>query len=156
MEDKKQKIISYIIIISSILFVAILGSVFVNLGMNWFNGLRKPSEFVPNILIPIVWTIIYSIFAVVLCLWVSKQELSKKMIVLLIVNGVLNILWCLIFFTLQQKLLGLVAIILLLIMAYVLVLEIKKTNKLYYYLTAIYPIWVSIATTLNLALWILN
>ncbi len=156
MEDKKQKIISYIIIISSILFVAILGSIFVNIGMNWFNGLRKPSEFVPNILIPIVWTIIYSIFAVVLCLWVSKQELSKKMIVLLIVNGVLNILWCLIFFTLQQKLLGLVSIILLLIMAYVLVLEIKKTSKLYYYLTAIYPIWVSIATTLNLALWILN
>lgn len=156
MVEKKQRIISYIVIIASILLIAILGSIFVNIGMDWFNALKKPSEFVPNILIPIVWTIIYGVFAIVLCLWVSKEQINKKVIILLIINGVLNILWCLIFFTLQQKFLGLVTIILLVIMAYALVLEIKKTSTLYYYLTAIYPIWASIATTLNLALWILN
>ena len=156
MEDKKQKINSYIIIIASILVVAVLGSIFVNLGMDWYDTLKKPSEFVPDILIPVVWTVIYVIFAIVLCLWVSRQGLPKNIVVLLIINGILNILWCLIFFTFKQKLLGLVTIILLLIMAYVLVQEIKKSNKLYYYLTAIYPIWASIATTLNLALWILN
>jgi len=100
---------------------------------------------------------IYIIFAVVLCNWVStKGYIPTKTIVLLIINGVLNILWCLIFFTLKQTFGGLVSIILLLISAYISVDNIYKENKVYGYLTALYPIWASIATTLNIALWILN
>lgn len=156
MKINKSKILSYAIIIASLLVVAILGSVFVNLGMEWFNGLVKPSQFVPNFLIPIMWTIIYIIFAVVLCMWVSKIKLPTETLVLLIINGVLNILWCLVFFTFNLTFLGLVAIILLLIVSWMLILNIKKYNKIYYYLTLIYPVWVSIATTLNIALWVLN
>lgn len=156
MKTNKEKIKSYIIIIASIVAVAVLGSIFVNLGMEWFNGLDKPSQFVSNILIPIMWTIIYITFAVVLCIWVGKDNLPIKTIVLLVVNGILQVLWCLIFFTFNQTLLGLVAIILVLISAYLLIADIYKQNKVYTYITAIYPLWVSIATTLNLALWILN
>ena len=154
--ENKQKIIRYIIIISSILFVAVLGSIFVNIGMDWFEGLTKPEQFVPSFIIPIVWTIIYVLFMVTLCLWASKGSIPKNIITLLIINGILNILWCLVFFTLNQTFLGLVAIVLLLIMSYYLVLNICKYNKLYFYLTTLYPIWASIATCLNLALWILN
>ena len=156
MRTTKQKTISYILIIASILLIAGLGSLFVNLGMEWFEGLNKPTQFVPNFLIPVVWTIIYTIFAFVLCFWTAKEKLPKDILILLIANGVFNILWCLIFFTLNQTFLGLVSIIFLLILAYLLVGKIKKYNKVYYYLTAIYPVWVSVATCLNLALWILN
>ena len=65
MKTNKQKIISYIVIIASILLVAVLGSVFVNLGMDWFSSLETPSKFVPSFIIPIVWTIIYVVFAIV-------------------------------------------------------------------------------------------
>jgi len=34
--------------------------------------------------------------------------------------------------------------------------QIYKYNKAYALITAIYPVWLSLATTLNLALWILN
>lgn len=153
---KKQKIVSYIVIIVSILIVAGLGSVFVNLGIDWFNTLNKPSQFVPNWLIPVVWSVIYAIFAIVLCLWVSKKPIPKNIIWQLVINGVFNILWCLTFFTLNLTFLGNVTIVLLLIMAYVLIISINKYEKTYSYFTAIYPIWVSIATTLNMALWILN
>lgn len=156
MTEKNRKIVNYIIIIASILLVAGLGSLFVNLGMNWFDSLNKPSQFPPNFIIPIVWTIIYVIFAIVLCLIVWKQNLQKKTIVLLIINGILNILWCLIFFTLNQTFLGIVSIVLLAIFAYLLVLDIKQYKNLYFYLTAIYPIWATIATCLNIALWVLN
>jgi tryptophan-rich sensory protein len=47
-------------------------------------------------------------------------------------------------------------IILNLIASIVLWLDIYKYNKNYAYFVAIYPIWLSIATTLNLAIWILN
>lgn len=152
----KSKIISYIVIIGSILLIAGIGSLFVSLGMSWFNGLAQPSEFVPSFVIPIVWTTIYAIFAVVLCLWASKEELPIKTIVLLAINGALNLLWCLLFFTLNSSILGVISIVLLLIASWLLIFNIFQNKRLYGYLTLIYPVWVSIATTLNLALWILN
>lgn len=143
-------------IVLPILVVAVLGSVFVNLGSDWFNALNKPSQWIPNFIIPIVWTIIYISFAVVLALWTNKEELTKSTIILLIINGVLNVLWCLIFFTLKQTFLGNVTIILNLIFGVALWINIFTKQKVYSYVLAIYPIWLSIASTLNLALWILN
>lgn len=143
-------------IVLPILVVAVLGSVFVNLGSDWFNALNKPSQWIPNFIIPIVWTIIYISFAVVLVLWTNKEELTKSTIILLIINGVLNVLWCLIFFTLKQTFLGNVTIILNLIFGVALWINIFTKQKVYSYVLAIYPIWLSIASTLNLALWILN
>lgn len=156
MKTNKQKIISYIVIIASILLVAVLGSVFVNLGMDWFSSLETPSKFVPSFIIPIVWTIIYVVFAIVLCNWVSKENLPKSTLILLIINGILNVLWCLLFFTFNQTLWGLIAIVLLLISAWILILDIYIKKPNYALFTLIYPVWASIATTLNLALWILN
>ncbi len=146
----------YVIIIISILLVAGLGSIFVNLGLDWFNELNKPSQFVPAFVFGIVWTIIYALFAIILCIWVSKSELDKSTITMLLINGILNILWCLIFFTVNNAILGLIAIIVNLIFAYLLIINIFSRVKIYGYILSIYPLWISIATTLNLALWILN
>ena len=151
-----NKFVSSLKFIIPIIAVAVLGSVFVNLGMDWFNLLTKPSQWIPNIVIPIVWTIIYLAFAVVLVLWQNKAKMTTQTIILLIVNGLLNILWCLLFFTLNLTFVGNIAIILNLIAGFLLVADIFKTQKLYGYILIIYPVWLSIATTLNMALWILN
>ena len=156
MKTNKQKIISYVVVIVSILMVAVLGSVFVNLGMDWFSTLKTPTKFVPSFIIPIVWTIIYLVFAIVLCNWVGKENLPKSTLILLIINGVLNILWCLFFFTFNNTLLGVISIVLLLISACLLIVDIYSNKPNYALFTLIYPVWASIATTLNLALWILN
>ena len=157
MKTEKTKILSYFLIIFSIGVVAGLGSLFVNLGMGWFSGLDIPTQFPPNFIIPIVWSVIYIIFAIVLCSWISsKGFIPGKIVFLLIVNGILNILWCLIFFTLEQTFGGIISIILLLISSYILVYNIYKEKKIYGYFAALYPVWASIATTLNIALWILN
>lgn len=150
------KFVKSLCVILPIVAVAVLGSVFVNLGMEWFNGLTKPSQWVPNFVIPVVWTIIYLAFAVILVLWQNKESISKRTITLLIVNGVLNVLWCLIFFALNQTFLGNIAIILNLIAGFWLVWDISKSKKIYSLILLIYPIWLSIATTLSLAMWILN
>ena len=148
----KKIIISFAVIIA----VAVLGSVFVNLGKDWFNALNKPSEWVPNIVIPIVWTVIYVAFAVVNFIWLKNEDIPKSTVILMLINAVLNVLWCLIFFTLNQLLLGNIVILLNLIAGFVLIVNIFGNKKLYGYILCIYPIWLSIATTLNLALWILN
>ena len=152
----KQKIVKSLYVILPIALVAGLGTLFVNLGMDWFNALTKPSQWIPNIVIPIVWTVIYLTFAMILILWQNKESIPTKTKVLLIVNGALNVLWCLIFFTLNQTFSGNIAIIINLVAGYWLWLDILKQKQIYGYILTIYPIWLSIATTLNTALWILN
>ena len=156
MEMKKEKIIKIILVIVSIAIVAILGSIFVNLGMDWYATLNKPTQWIPDILIPIVWSIIYATFGIILSIWVSKYNIPLSTTVLLIINGVLNVLWCLLFFTLHLTFVGNITIVLNLIFAILLLVNISKQNKIYSYILAIYPTWVIIATTLNTALWILN
>lgn len=148
----KKIIISFVVII----LVAALGSVFVNLGMDWFNSLKKPTQWVPNVVIPIVWTVIYLSFAVINFIWLKNDDIPKSTVILMLINGVLNVLWCLTFFTLKLLLVGNIVILLNLIAGFVLIVDIYKYKKLFGYILSIYPIWLSIATTLNLALWILN
>lgn len=139
-----------------VVIVALLGSVFVGLGMEWFSELIKPSRWIPNIVIPIVWTIIYLLSATVLFLWQRNGKIPTEVWVLYVINGVLNILWCLLFFALNLTLVGLIVIILNLIFGYYLLLKIRGENLFYYMLSFIYPVWLSVATCLNIAIWILN
>ena len=152
----KSRFLNSLFIIIPIAIVAGLGSVFVNLGMDWFNTLVKPTQWIPNIVIPIVWTIIYLTFAVILIIWQNRGKIPTKTIVLLIVNGTLNVLWCLMFFTLNLTFVGNIFILLNLVAGYWLWIDIIKQQKLFGYILTIYPLWLSIATTLNIALWILN
>ncbi len=147
---------SIIISILCVLFVAILGSIFVNLGMDWFDTLTRPTQWIPNIVIPICWTIIYVLFAIILSLLFKTKRITTKIIILSIVNGILNILWCLVFFTLHQTLLGNIIIILNTFFGVLLQVQLDKTNIWYTKLMWIYPIWLFIATSLNNCLWILN
>lgn len=152
--DKKK--LNIIISISAIVVVAVLGTVFVNLGMDWFNSLNKPSQWIPNFVIPIVWSVIYISAGIVLILWNTNPKPPLKTNILFILNGIFNVLWCLVFFTLKQTFLGNIIIIINTILAFILVVNIFKENKLYGYMLSIYPIWLCLATSLNTAIWILN
>lgn len=145
-----------VITLVSIVAVAGLGTLFAQLGMGWFDNLQKPTEWIPSWIIPIVWTVIYLLFAYVLVKWQNKTPLTKENIVLLIINGVLNVLWCLVFFTLNQLFLGNVIIIINALFALRLYFEICKEDALNGMLISLYPIWLCVATTLNIAVWILN
>lgn len=154
--EKLSKTSKIIIAIASVVIVAVLGTVFVNLGMDWFNGLVKPTQWIYNFVIPVMWTLIYLLAIVVLYLWINNGKLPTNILVLFVVNGILNVLWCLVFFTLKLTFLGNVVIVINTIMAIVLIYQIFKYNNFYGYLLSIYPFWLCLATTLNLACWILN
>lgn len=151
-----SKLNKFLKIVLPIIVVAGLGSLFVMLGMDWFADLNKPLQWIPDFIIPIMWTIIYVSFGVILWRWVDKAKLPTKTIVLLVVNGVLNVLWCLLFFALKQTLGGNIVIILNLIFAILLWKDINKQERVYSYVLSLYPIWLSLATSLNTAIWILN
>lgn len=154
--EKKDFILKNVITNIAIVLVAVLGSVFVALGQDWYSSLIKPTEWVPSFVFGIVWTIIYVLTAIMLFVWQKHSKPRAEVYVLLIVNGILNVLWCLVFFTLNQLLLGAIIILINLIFAFWLVLRTNKYSGFYALLIAVYPVWISIATTLNLATWILN
>ena len=151
-----KKLKYQILAVVSVIIVAVLGSIFVNLGMEWFNSLIKPMQWIPNIIIPIVWTIIYITSAVIIILLIKNNQMTVKSLGLFVLNGIFNILWCLAFFALHQTFIGLIVIIINLILGWLLFNELSQLNNTYAYIIVIYPIWLSIAITLNLCLWILN
>ncbi len=151
-----KKLKYQLLAVASVIVVAGLGSLFVNLGMDWFNGLLKPTQWIPNILIPIVWTIIYALAVYILWKNIKEDEMDKSRTILFVINGFLNILWCLVFFTLNLTLLGGIVIILNLVFGWILVVNLFKSDNWQNKLMIVYSIWLSIATSLNLCLWILN
>lgn len=144
-----------ILSIVMVVLVAVLGSIFVNLGMKWYDSVVKPTQWIPSFIIPIVWSIIYLL--AILCIWVQISNSTNTILstVLFVLNGVLNVLWCLVFFALHLTLAGEIVIITNLIFGWFLYEKIKGQN-LYANLLLIYPLWLSIATSLNTAIWILN
>ncbi len=153
---KNKNLYNFILSFGLTFLVAGLGSIFVQIGMNNFNNLIKPNEWIPDFIIPIVWTIIYVISAVIIYMLLSKNLMTKKLFWLFGLNGLLNVIWCLVFFALGQKFLGLITIIINLILGFLLIIELLKNQKIYGWILFIYPIWLCIATFLNCALWILN
>ena len=152
----KSNLFNILIIIISVVLVAVLGTVFTGLGMTWYQSLLKPSQWVPSFVFPIVWTLIYGLSIFLLIVWQKNEVLDNKTIILFAINGFLNVLWCLVFFTLHAILLGNIVIILNLIFAFYLFNHLQKNNKPLSILLAIYPFWLCLATTLNTAIWILN
>ncbi len=145
-----------IIICLAILVVAGVGSIFVNLGMDWYAGLAKPREWIPNFVIPLVWSVIYVLFAIILSILSKQNLLTKKTIYLCVFNGIFNVLWCLVFFTLNQLFIGNIIIIINAFIGVLLLVSLNKIDKNYIALLWLYVIWLLVATSLNVAVWILN
>ena len=153
---KKENIIKYGNPILLIAIVALLGSIFTNMGLDWLDELNKPTNWLADYIIPIVWTVIYTSFAIYLIYLTKNNKVTKKETILLSLNGAFNVLWCLVYFGFKNILLGLIIIIINLVLSILLAKQIFKTNKKWGYYLLIYPTWLSIATCLNLSIWILN
>ena len=152
----KDRLLDYSVPVLGTTLVASLGGIFVKKGMSWYKKLVKPTQWIPTPAIPIMWSIIYVIFVFYMFHLIRKEKGNKRIITLLIINGILNVLWCLTFFTLHGLFTGQIVIILNLIASILLLKEISKTSEVYSYLLCVYPAWLSVATTLNLSCWILN
>lgn len=148
--------IKYFISTGAVILVAGLGALFTQFGMQWYDVLLKPAQWIPSFIIPIAWSVIYFSFIVALILWQRRKPLTAENIILLVINGVLNVLWCLTFFTFKALFLGNVIIVINVLFAIRLLFEICKESSVYGLWLSIYPIWLSVAATLNMAVWILN
>jgi len=147
------------LIIPLIVFiVAIVGSIFTSMGMDWHDTLRLPDNVVSGRFISVAWTIIYILttISVLLVFETKRDQRFKCLLKLFIANAILNVSWSLIFFVFHWMFFGLVVIILLELTVLLLTTMIWRRSKAASLLLVPYAVWLIVAGYFNYMIWSLN
>lgn len=124
---------------------------------SWFVTLNKPSWNPPSYLFGPVWTLLYVLMGIACYLiWKSDHPQKKALLKLYAVQLILNALWSPAFFGMQSPFLGLMVIIPLWIAIVLCIIQFKKVSPLASGLMVPYLLWVTFATALNTAIFVLN
>jgi translocator protein len=141
----------------------IIGSVFsVSAIPNWYATLEKPALNPPSWVFGPVWVTLYTLMGVAAYLiWTASPEglMERRIRTALTLFGVqliLNALWSIVFFGFENPG-GAFAIIVLMFLAIAAtIILFHRIRKVAGWLLVPYILWVSFATYLNYAIWVLN
>lgn len=138
----------------------LLGSLFTFSAIpTWYAALNKPFFSPPNYLFGPVWTTLYTIMGISAYLIYRRYQFGKKAKLFWQVYWtqlILNILWSILFFGFKESGLAFVEIGALWYFIVRTIQEAKRLNKTAMYLLYPYLAWVSFASLLNLAIYLLN
>jgi tryptophan-rich sensory protein len=133
-----------------------LGGLFTTTGADsWYASIVKPSFNPPNWVFGPVWTLLYILMGVALYLAI-RQKASWSILAVFMGQLALNALWSILFFGLESPVLALVCIIVLWVSILTCIILFYKQSRAAAYLLLPYLLWVSFATILNWAIWLLN
>ncbi|WP_211231057.1 TspO/MBR family protein [Budvicia aquatica] len=121
----------------------------------WYANLVKPSFNPPNVVFPLVWTILYTMIAV--AGWRIWRVACKSIPMgLWAMQMGLNWLWSPAFFVAHQPEMAMIIIILMLMTILLFIIRAKKYDKIASVLFIPYAVWVGVASSLNIAIYWLN
>ena len=148
------KVIKIIISTFLILAAAAFSSYFTQAGVNgWYVDFVKPSITPQNQVFPVVWGILYAlmILAMILVIVNPNEKTDQPVWKALILQLVLQVIWCFAFFEKQQLGWGLAVIVLMIIEAFPMLGYFWRTNKLAGILILPYLAWLIFAGIINAA-----
>ncbi len=125
----------------------------------WYATIRKPSFNPPNWLFAPVWTVLYTMMGVAAALvWHKGLETQGVKVALIVfaIQLILNALWSILFFGMQNPALAFFEILVLWFSILVCIFSFMKVHKTAGYLLIPYILWVSFAAFLNFTIWQLN
>jgi tryptophan-rich sensory protein len=142
------------------LLAGFIGSIFTTPKIGgWYAGLNKPSWQPPAWLFGPVWTLLYVLMGIALYL-VWRTGLAAKgvkvALAVFLAQLVLNALWSFAFFGAESPLAGLVVIVALWAMIAATIAAFAPVSRAAAALLVPYILWVSFATILNAAIYLLN
>lgn len=124
----------------------------------WYSTLNRPSFSPPNWIFGPVWTVLYILIGTSLFL-IWKQTPSKERnnaLWIFSIQMFFNFMWSFVFFYFNQIGLALIVIILLWICILFMLISFYKIKPWAAYLNIPYLLWVTFASVLNSAFYILN
>ena len=120
---------------------------------------NKPLLSPPAFLFPIVWTILYILMGISAYLILKSdanlEEKTKALKIYIYQLGV-NFLWPIFFFNFKWYFFSFLWILLLWVLIIVMIREFSRISKTAGYLLIPYLLWVTFATYLTFAIWMLN
>ncbi|MFA5946811.1 MAG: TspO/MBR family protein [Patescibacteria group bacterium] len=136
-----------------------LGSAFTMSGLApWYQTLRLPSYAPAGNIIGLVWTLLFALLAAsIIFSWnAAGKHFFKSVGPLYVTNGLLNVLWSFVFFSLHDLTAAAVTAGILGFSVLVLIFANLKVSKIAAGLLVPYFLWVSFATVLNVEIVLLN
>ena len=155
---KSNDIVKLIICCTVPLAIGFTGSFFTN-SLDWYQTLAKPVFTPPSWVFAPVWTVLYLLMGIAAFLVWRKGLASaagKTAAAAFILQLVFNALWVPIFFGVKQPLFAFMDIVVLWLAIAATVVSFKKVSKPAAVLLVPYMVWVSFATVLNAAIYMLN
>ncbi len=142
------------------LLAGIIGSIFTTPSIDgWYSAIVKPALNPPSWVFGPVWTTLFILMGIAAYL-IWKRGLDRRdvriALVIFVVQLVLNTLWSIIFFGLNNPGGAFIEIIFLWLAILVTIIVFAKISKPAAWLLAPYILWVSFAMYLNYAIWTLN
>ena len=138
----------------------IVGSIFTTPSIaTWYVTLQKPSFSPPNWIFAPVWTTLFTLMGISLYLvWNRglKNKGVRNSVLIFSAQLILNIVWSLLFFGLQNPFYALMEIIILWIAILITIIKFYRIDNRAGLLLLPYLLWVSIASVLNYYIFILN
>jgi len=125
----------------------------------WYQGLKKPPYTPPNWVFGPVWAALYSLMGISVFLVWQKGLATNGVMLALTLFGfqlVLNALWSVIFFGMKSKGGGVIIIIVLWLLILATIITSFQVSAWAGALLIPYIVWVSIASYLNIGVWLLN
>ena len=145
----------------SILFAIVVGGVaglLTSMGMDEYALAEKPNLTPPDIVFPVVWTILYVLMGISsarIFMLDNSKERNRSLIVYL-VQLFFNFFWSILFFNFQAYAFSFFWLIALWALILAMIIMFSRLDKLAAYLQIPYLLWVSFAGYLNLMVWLLN
>ena len=153
----KKEIKSYIMAVLLPLIVGGISAILTSGSMDIYKTINTPSFAPPAIIFPIVWTLLYILMGIGSgIIYNSKLPNRDNALFIYIIQLMINFIWSIFFFNLRAYLLSFVLIIVLWILILAMILKFLKINKIAGYLQIPYLIWVTFATVLTFAIYLLN
>lgn len=155
-----KKILQLVLSIALCQSAGIIGSLFTTPAIpGWYEGLTRPALNPPSWVFGPVWITLYLLMGIALYL-IWQQGWRKKMVRIAVavfsVQLVLNATWSICFFGIQNVGLAFGNIVLLWVSIIASIILFYKISKPAGYLLIPYILWVSFASYLNYAIWMLN
>ena len=156
MNKSKTKVYGISIAVS--LVIGGLSALFTMMGMEDYRLAEKPALTPPEIVFPIVWTILYTLMGISAArVWIASEDKgSNGGLMLYAIQLVVNFFWSIIFFMLQAYGFAFFWLLFLWLLALLMIISFSKTNKLAAYLQVPYLLWLTFAGYLNFMVWMLN
>lgn len=153
-------VLVFLICLAIPLSIGFLGSMFTMESVKtWYTTINKPSFNPPNWVFAPVWTTLYVLMGIAsFRVWQKRKTMQwfHWAVIVYIVQLVFNLMWSFIFFELHQIGFALIEIVLLLLLILINAFIFYRFDKLAGWLFLPYFLWVSFATYLTYAIFILN